>query len=211
MLAAVAFLFVHSVVQSRGASSHHPSLRVRGPPVDLSTLTKNPMLQELIRMEEKTSSSSSISSSSGSSPPSTRRATPPPPPAQLPPEPVRPVAAGSLRNRPSSLELIKDASKLVFKRVVRASTLPASVLLMRERTARKLRECGQEKLSKMFEATYANTLETTGEGGAVLSLPCACVLTVAATFRQWATSMMGAYLSLRGTLITCGCATVRPK
>jgi hypothetical protein len=159
-LAVAAFLFVSFAIAPRAVSQLH-AVRVRGPVVDLSSLTKNPTLEELIRREQHESGATTLPSSSTT----TRVTSSPAPLPQPPPEPQRPMAAVSLRNRPSSLEVVKDASKIVFKRVVRASTLPASVLLMRERTARKLRECGQEKLSKMFEATYANTLETTGEPG----------------------------------------------
>ena len=58
-------------------------------------------------------------------------------------------------------KMLPAAHGLDFLRVVRSSTLPASVLLVRERMVRRLNECGKRKLATMFEKTYTNTLETT--------------------------------------------------
>lgn len=83
-------------------------------------------------------------------------------------EAARKASSASLSGRsddlipvPSRLEVLKNAFDLRFRRVVRAETLPASVLLTRERVVRRLNECGQKKLATMFEKTYTNTLETT--------------------------------------------------
>lgn len=59
------------------------------------------------------------------------------------------------------MALIGKDQPAIFKRNVKASTLPASVLLKRLQTTKKLQDCGWPKLAQMFEATYTNTLETT--------------------------------------------------
>ncbi len=129
----------------------HAVPRVRDPARDAAALTANPVLAEMKR--EESNAAKAVVTPTPSSGPSVQQS------AQTP----KAKAALSLRNRGSSLQLVSDASSVLFKRVVRASKLPASVLLMREKTRRKLAECGQERLGKMFEATYANTLETTGD------------------------------------------------